>query len=244
MVVVAEPVLAEIRGDPGTYHLLVRNLTARPTTGVVEVTAPPPLQVSAPRELALPAHGEVKVPVQVDGQDQLTRNAEMAAKIITPLASWDLVRGVMPVVPNGDFEQDGAGDMRPDWWMGRKLADEWDPEHIGLSTDAASGRYCLRVDASDNPQGFVRGYSVMGAVKPNTRYHVNGWIKRADATGQVAIQFSGFGWQGLQTAEVGRWVRLELDCTSADNAREMVVQCANRSRGPAWFDGIEVRETP
>lgn len=208
------------------------------------VTAPAPLQVSAPAEFSLPARGQVRVPVEVRGQDRLTQNAEMSARIVTAPATWDLVRGVMPVVPNGDFEQDGAGDLRPDWWMGRKLADEWDYERIRLDTGAGSGRTCLRVDQGDDPRGFVRGYSVIGAVKPNTRYHVSGWIKRAEGTGEVAIQFSGFGWRSLQTPEVGRWVRLEFDCTSAADARDMTVSCVNRSRGPAWFDGLEARELP
>ncbi len=242
MLTVVEPVTAEFRGDPGGYHLLVRNHTGKPVRGTVAVGAPAPLKVSAPAGFDLPAHGDAKVPVTVEGQDRLDRLSEMSAMVSAPGAKWNLVRVVVPVVANGDFEQDGAGDRRPDWWMCRKKADVWDPESMRLEEGGPSGKYCLRVDASDDATGFVRAYTVHGAVKPDTRYRIRGWVKRAEAGGDVAVRFSGFGWAGLRTEEVGKWVRLEAEVKSGANPTGMVVNCLNASRGPAWFDGISVEE--
>ncbi|MBI3920328.1 MAG: hypothetical protein HY318_02830, partial [Armatimonadetes bacterium] len=244
MVAVTEPVIAEFRGDPGTYHLLVRNLTSKPTEGTVTVSAPAPLKATAQSSFALPAKGEAQIPVTVGGQDKLTQVSEMNAKITTPLAKWDLVRAVMPIVPNGDFEMDGAGDMRPDWWMGRKLMDEWDPDRIRLEAGAPSGKYCLRVDESDNPKGFVRAYSVDGAVKPNTKYRFSTWIKKASAEGPVMVQFAGFDYRSLSPTKVGEWEHLQGEFTTGPKHGYMVVSCVNQSRGPAWFDGVRVEELP
>jgi len=242
MIAVAEPVIAEFRGNPGRYYLLIENLTGQAVKGTVGVAAPAPLHVSAPGSFALPPRGKIEVPVNVEGQDKLSQIAEMNARVTTPVATWNLVRAAMPTVPNGDFEMDGAGDMRPDWWMCRKLRDEWDPESMRLETGAPSGKYCLRLDPSTDPAGFTRAYSVNGAVKPNTKYRISAWIKRGDPQGEVYIAFSGFGWQRLQTAEVDRWVHLQMEVTSSETGGEMTVNCYNSSRQPAWFDGISIEE--
>lgn len=242
MVAITEPVIAEFRGDPGTYRLLIKNLTGKPTKGTVTVSAPAPLRATIQASFDLPAMGEVQIPVTVEGQDQLSQISEMNAKITTPLAKWDLVRAVMPIVPNGDFEQDGAGDMRPDWWMGRKLMDEWDPDRIRLEADVPSGKYCLRVDESDNPKGFVRAYSVDGAVKPNTKYRFSAWIKKASSEGQVMVQFAGFDYRSLTPTKVGEWEHLQGEVTTGPKHGYMTVSCYNQSRGPAWFDAIKVEE--
>jgi len=188
------------------------------------------------------AKGKAELPVTVEGQDQLTQISEMSAQVTTSLAKWNLVRAVMPIVSNGDFEMDGAGDMRPDWWMCRKLRDEWDPESMRLEPDAPSGKYCLRLDASDNPEGFTRAYSVNGAVKSNTKYRFSAWIKKASAERSVAVQFSGFGWRSLSATKVGEWEHLQGEVATGPQNGYMVVSCINQSRGAAWFDGIKVEE--
>jgi hypothetical protein len=210
--------------------------------GSVSVSAPVPLTASAPAAFELPAKGEAKVPVTVTGQDKLVEIAEMEAKVVGGGGTWDLVRGVMPVVPNGDFEIDTAGDRKPDWWMGRGLGDEWDYDSISLDTDAPSGQFCLKVDPSANPQGFVRAYSEHGAVQPHTKYRFRGWVKRADAGGEVYIAFSGFDWRRLTTPAVNQWEPLEGEFTTGPTHSPMVVHCFNSSRGAAWFDGIVVEE--
>jgi len=242
MVSVAEPVVAEFRGNPGGYHLLIENLTSKPVKGMVTVSASTPLKVSVSGAFELLAKGKAELPVTVEGQDQLTQISEMSAQVTTSLAKWNLVRAVMPIVSNGDFEMDGAGDMRPDWWMCRKLRDEWDPESMRLEPDAPSGKYCLRLDASDNPEGFTRAYSVNGAVKSNTKYRFSAWIKKASAERSVAVQFSGFGWRSLSATKVGEWEHLQGEVATGPQNGYMVVSCINQSRGAAWFDGIKVEE--
>jgi hypothetical protein len=244
MISVAEPVVAEFRGNPGSYHLLIENLTSAPTKGDITVsTADSALVVRAADSVELPAHAKVRVPVTVEGQDRLTRISEMNAVVRTPLAKWDLVRAVMPTVPNGDFETDTAGDGKPDWWMGRGKRDRCDLEHIHLDSGGPSGSRCLCVEASSDPAGFVRAYNVHGAVRPGTKYRVSGWIKRADRRGDVCIRFSGLGQQQLRTTAMGRWTFLEAVTESDPKSGAIVVSCFNASRGPAWFDQIKVEET-
>ena len=244
MISVAEPVVAEFRGNPGSYHLLIENLTSAATKGDITVSAADTaLVVRAADSVELPAHTEVRVPVTVAGQDRLTRISEMNAVVRTPSAKWDLVRAVMPTVPNGDFEMDTAGDGKPDGWMGRGKRDRCDLDHIHLDSGGPSGSRCLCVEASGDPAGFVRAYSVHGAVRPGTKYRVSGWMKRADRRGDVYIRFSGLGQQQLRTTVTGRWTFLKAVAESDPKSGAIVVSCFNTSRGPAWFDQIKVEET-
>ena len=168
----------------------------------------------------------------------------MNAKVVTPLAKWDLVRGVMPTVPNGDFEMDSAGDMRPDWWISRKAGDRLDAEKISLDTGGPSGKYCLRVEPGDDPDGFVFVYGVNGAIKPNTKYRVSVWIKRDDPNGPVFLSASELAGRLLSSTVTNKWEFLQLEAVSTANACRLQLRCFNKSRKTAWFDGIKVEEIP
>jgi hypothetical protein len=174
---------------------------------------------------------------------RMVKHVTWSASGIFSAAAVALVHGVMPTVPNGDFERDTAGDGKPDGWMGRGKGDAWDIDHIHLDRGGPSGLRCLCVEASDDPAKFVRAYNVQGAIRPGTKYRLSDWIKRADPRGEVCIRFSGLGQQLLRTTATGRWVYLEAVVTSGPKAGPNVVSCFNSSRGPAWFDQIKVEET-
>ena len=139
--VVNDPVMADFRGHPGSYHLWLKNLLTEPLRGSVRV-APgrDGLRVS-PAELTLPPEAEVRLPVDVSGQDKLREISEVSATVTIGRQTLQLVRGVMPTVPNGDFESDGAGDRKPDWWMCRKVGDEWAYERLHLAEGSHGGKY-------------------------------------------------------------------------------------------------------
>ena len=137
LLVVNDPVLADFRGNPGSYHVWLRNLTTEALRGALSVAGRDGLKVSAPAEFALPPEAEIKVPVEVVGQDKLHEISELSATVKIGGQTLHVVRGVIPTVPNGDFEIDGAGDRKPDWWMCSRLRHpNWAYEHLHLAEGA------------------------------------------------------------------------------------------------------------
>ncbi len=239
---VNDPVLVDFRGNPGTYHVWVRNLTTQPLTGTVEVSAPAPLQVSCAREFDLPAEGEARIPVTVEGRLALREISEMSARVTIAGQTYEVVRGVMPHIPNADFESDSAGDMKPDWWMGRKVRDEWAYERLHLSTEAHSGKYSLLLDPPQAGEQFIRAYPTNGCWTPKTKYRVSVWIKCAAKEG-VYVEIGG---RRLGAGQTGpEWQQFAMEFTTGDNVLSGGwVGCSliNSSDQPAYFDDLVVEE--
>jgi len=93
--------------------------------------------------------------------------------VIVGKQTLDLVRAVMPTVPNGDFETDGAGDHKPDWWMCRKVTDNVAYDRLHLAEGAHSGKYCVQLDPPQQGEQFIRAYAVNGALKPGAPYRAS-----------------------------------------------------------------------
>ncbi len=241
-ITVNEPVLVDFRGNPGNYHVWVRNLAEQPLTGTVAVSAPAPLRVSCAPQLAIPAEAEVEVPVIVEGRDSLREISEMLARVTLGGKTTEVVRAVMPLIPNGDFEMDGAGDMKPDWWMCRKLMDEWAYERIHLSAEAHGGQRSLLLDPPQGGDQFIRAYPTNGCFTPNTRYRVSVWIK-AESDRGVQVRIAGLTLGSGQTGPEWKEFTGEFT-TGADPNTGGWVGCSliNESAGKAWFDDLVVEE--
>ena len=194
LLVVNDPVVADFRGNPGDYHLWLKNLTAAPLTGTISVQGQAGLEVSAPTTVTLPPDSETNVPVQVKGQDKLPEIGEISASVTIGSQKTDLVRGVMPTVPNGNFESDSAGDLKPDWWMCRCLNDDWSYGRIHLATGAHGGKYCLQLDPPQAKETYIYAYPVDSAFRPGAHYRTSIWIKSASATGVYACLLYTSSW--------------------------------------------------
>lgn len=238
-VTVSDAVLLDFRGDPGNYHLWLRNLTTRPVTGAATVTAPKPLAATCPRDVRIPPEAEVRVPVTVTGQAGLREIAEMAATVTLDGRRIDLVRGVIPGVPNGDFETDSAGDMRADWWMARCYRDEWSYEAIGLSKDAHSGKYALRIDPPHGEQRFICAYPVHSVLKPDTLYRISLWIKCKSPKGVHAVILGRRLGEGKTTDQ---WQKFETEVRTGPRGASLYRTLFNFSPDPALFDDIQIEE--
>jgi hypothetical protein len=241
-IVVNDPVLVDFGGNPGNYHVWLRNLTDQPVTGTVEVSAPAPLQVACEKTFSVAADSEAKVPVTVAARTGLKEISEMLARVTIDGRTVDVVRGVMPVIPNGDFESDAAGDMKPDWWMCRKRQDEWAYERIHLSAEARGGRRSLLLDPPQGADQFIRAYPENGCWTPNTKYRISVWIKAESPQG-VYANIAGRVLGGGRTGPEWRQFTGELP-TGADPNTGGWVGCSlmNESKGKAWFDDLVVEE--
>jgi hypothetical protein len=241
-IVVNDPVLVDFGGTPGNYHVWLRNLTDQPVTGTVEVSAPAPLQVACEKTFSVAADSEAKVPVTVAARTGLKEISEMLARVTIDGRTVDVVRGVMPVIPNGDFESDAAGDMKPDWWMCRKRQDEWAYERIHLSAEARGGRRSLLLDPPQGADQFIRAYPENGCWTPNTKYRISVWIKAESPQG-VYANIAGRVLGGGRTGPEWRQFTGELT-TGADPNTGGWVGCSlmNESKGKAWFDDLVVEE--
>jgi len=240
-VVVNPPVLVDFRGNPGNYHLWLRNLSGASVSGTVNVTAPPPLTAHASESVAIPPAAEFALPVTVSGQSQLTEIAEMSAQVTLAGQRQVLVRAVFPAVPNGHFETDSAGDRKPDWWMCRKVKDRWAYGRMRLADGAHSGQYCLQLDAPVDEETFTCAYPVHSVVKTGTRYRVSVWIKAASNDGVYANLLGRHLGKGKTGPE---WRQFTAEVTTGAKTTGLYRTLYNSSAAPAYFDDLVITELP
>ena len=236
--VVNDPVLTEFRGNPRSYHLWFRNLTEETAHASVTIAVAPPLAAHAPSSVDIPPNAQLSLPITVRNRDALGQIAEMRAALKIGRRALTLVRAVMPSVPNGDFELDSAGDMKPDWWMCRKLRDRWSYERLHLDAAAHSGRYALRLDPPQEGEEFICAYPVNGVFQPGGRYRLSAWIRSENPSG-VYVSAPGVRLgAGKTTAE---WQQFTAEFTAPEHLTGLYRALYNRGPGPAWFDDLDVR---
>lgn len=236
---VSPPVVGDFRGSPGSYHVWLRNLSDDALGGKLACAVPAGLKVIGPSEFALPPQAEIRLPVEVRGQEALRAIAEMTATVKVGRQRLELVRAVIPAIPNGDFESDAAGDGKPDWWMCRKKGDEWSYERLHLADGAHGGRACLRLDPPQAGEEFVCAYPVHSVLAPNTRYRVSVWIRSASATGVYANTSAGRLGDGKTGPE---WREFSGEFTSGPGGGSFSRLLYNASAEPAFFDDLTVEE--
>jgi hypothetical protein len=245
LLVVNDPVVADFRGHPGSYHLWLKNLLAEPLRGTVRVAGRDGLRASAPAEFTLPPEAEVRLPVDVSGHDKLREISEVSATVTIGRQTLQLVRGVMPTVPNGDFESDGAGDRKPDWWMCRKVADEWAYERLHLAEGSHGGKFCLQLDPPQPGEKFTRAYPVHGAFRFGARYRVSVWIKSESTAGVwacVAVPLPAWKQYVLGAGQTGSgWRQFSTEFVQGDGPAAFV-SLYNESSAAAFFDDLTIEE--
>ncbi len=233
-------VAAMLSGSPGTYHLLLHNRSDRSVVGSLTVTAPPPLTVEAPAAFAIPPRGELRVPIQVKGHEELGAIGELTATVDVEGQRLELHRAVLPPLPNPDFESDTAGDMKPDWWMCRKLRDAWAYERLHLSTEAYSGTYSLQLDPPQPGEEYTCAYPVHSALAPNTRYRVSIWIRTAATDGVfVRVQHQHLG---NQKTGGDAWRHFTAEFTTGNTVELFYRMLYNYSSVPAYFDDFQIEK--
>ncbi|MDD5706710.1 MAG: NEW3 domain-containing protein, partial [Kiritimatiellae bacterium] len=240
LLVVNDPVVADFRGDPGSYHVWLKNLTTQPLTGTLGVSGRDGLRVSAPPDFSLPPETEVKVPVGVTGQDKLRELSELTATVKVGRQTLELVRAVMPTVPNGDFEIDSAGDGMPDWWFCRGAGDVYAYGRIRLAGEAHSGKTCLQIDPPPSGEKHTCAFPVHSAFKPNTRYRVSLWLKTANAEG-VSANVGGV-WLAGKGETGSAWRQRTAEFTTGATVSGLYRTLYNASDAPAYFDDFKVEE--
>ena len=241
LLVVNDAVLTDFRGMPGNYYIWLKNLTKKEYDGTLKVNAPAPLTVSALDSFTLSPLAEINLPITVDGQERLREISEMMASISVAGLKLERVHAAIPAIPNGDFETDSAGDMKPDWWMCRTKNAKYSYDKIHLSTDAHSGRYSLLLYPSGK-NDYTSAYPLNSVLKPNTKYRASAWIK-AEATDSIYIQLPG---KKLGKGQTGpEWRRFEHEFTTGAKpwtCLRLEQAIINGSSEPALFDDIAVEE--
>ncbi len=241
LVPVNDGLVVDFRGNPGSYHVWLANLSDKPVSGSLSVNAPAPLNVEAAGRFRVPTRGEARGPVRVRGQEGLREIVEMSATVKT---GWwtrrEVVRAVIPALPNGDFEMDSAGDMKPDWWMCRKVRDDWAYERMHLSSDAQQGSRALLLEPPREGESFVCAYPVNSVLKPNTRYRVSVWIK-TEATDGVYMRL---GRHSLGKGKTGgnEWRHFMAEHETGSRVSMLYRVLFNYSAVPALFDDIVIEE--
>ena len=240
--VVNQPVLVEFMGNPGTYQLRFRNLTEAPFSASVKLSAPTPLKAECAGQIAIPPTNTVTLPVTVTGQDQLREISEMSAEISIGQVSKRLVRAVMPTVPNGDFEMDTAGDLKPDWWMCRTDRDSFAYDKMNLSTNAHGGKYCLRLDPPAKDQQFIYAFPENYCMKAGAivKYRISCWIKSKATEGVYVGLGENFKLGNGKTSD--EWQEFSVEQRIYSGAVGVRWMLINKSSEPAFFDDFKVEE--
>ena len=241
LVVVNEPVIADFRGNPGNYHIWLKNLTDKQTTAAVVTYGGTTLKAfSSKTPFTVPPQAEMSLPIDVAGQDSLREITELTGIIKVGSQTLRVVRGVIPTVPNGNFETDGAGDLKPDWWMCRSQRDVLAYERVHLAGAAHNGKYCLQLDAPQENEKFTRAYPIHTALRAGARYQASIWIK-ADSAKGVYASIAGRVLGSGQTKS--GWQQFSIQFEQGDGP-QVDLNLINGSSEPAFFDDVTIMEVP
>lgn len=238
-IMINDPVLAEFRGSPGSYHLWLKNLGTVPVSGIISYSAPRPLTIQGGKEFSVPARQEVTLPVEIRGNEELDKGAEVTVDIQSSVKLFQLVRHVFPAIPNGNFESDSAGDQKPDWWMARSSGEKWAYESIHLAGEAHSGKYCLKLDPPKDGNTFNCAFPEMGALVPGKKYRFSAWIK-AKSSEQVYLSIPGVSAQLGAGETSDEWKQFQVEFVAPPDFGGRNRWAHNFSSEPAYFDDFRI----
>ena len=251
---VNDPVLAELKGAGDRLQLWFRNLTDHvQEVDVKKVALPSPVTTASNTgKLTVAPMNTATVDLTVTGREKLAEIADAEVEVVAAGVRQSLVHAVMPMVPNGNFEADGAGDQKPDWWMvweqakpGKRSArvHSQNPDALRLDPDNPhGGKYCLRVEglAKDRNLLHHRAYPVNGVFAKNTRYRVSVWIRSEAPNGVYLDCFNKRLGEGKTGTD---WQRFSAEVQSkADSYARDCCKLVNASAGAAWFDDLVVTD--
>ena len=254
---VTGPVLVRMRDD-GQKNLVIRlrNLSSKVQKVSGSLSVPSPLVASRRHvSMSLCALQDTTLTVALAGWNRVRVPLHVKVRLRVGDQSVSKSLMVYPHVPNGDFEDDTAGDRIPDWWTG------WTRRGPCLGSKVfrldpsrkAAGKYSLRVDPNPTEGNWSIAQPMCCRLKAHTRYKVSVDICRDEATPGVYAQITHlrFGQKGFKTGvwqhfEGEFWFGTETEMPLQNPGHDWIrwIRLVNRSRSTAWFDNLTIQEVP
>lgn len=226
------------RDAKGPVKATVFNRSDKPLIGTLTFTLPKGVTVDkAAQPFTAPAWGKTELTVTLKGLEPLQEPVHLVA---TATAGKETTRRSLmlyPPAPNGQFENDSAGDNHPDYWFVWGTGDERKfNAQATLDTKAPYlGKSCLRLGPHPEPGKFVWVNPIVSTFEVGKKYHVCVAVRTSTDDDKPYIQVNTLRLSG---GVPDKWTLLQgtFTCTSS-NAH---IQLCNTGRNPVWFDALTI----
>lgn len=226
------------RDPKGPIKAVVFNRSDKPLTGALAFTAPKGTTVDSPKlPFTAPAWGKTEVTVTVRGLEplQIPMHLLAAATAGTETTARSLM--LYPPAPNGQFENDSAGDSHPDFWFIWGTGDERKFNDRGVldTKEPYLGKTSLRLDPHPEPGKALWAMPIVSTFEVGKKYRVCVAVRTTADEDKPYVQVNTLRLSG---GAPGKWTLLQgvFTCTSQNGP----IQLVNPSRNPVWFDGLTI----
>ena len=251
---VVDPLRVYVRED-GNWGLVaaVANRGTSPLSGRVRVEAPEGLvdgDVTAP--FTVEAREETEVRFRFDRARRIAVPGRLDVRVAAQARQERDERPfrLVPTLPNPSFEEDSAGDGRPDHWLGstgthggtRGVAERWKEIHLDgqIRTD---GEVSARIDPYGGGEKMAL-YNLIGRMPGPGTFRLSMDVRReARGRARVHVRSAGIGRHGRMKvpAETGKWHTLRAEWAfEREQAGWFSVMVENQTEGAVWVDNVRL----
>lgn len=250
---VGQPLRLTIRESTTVFRgvdLIAENMTSQPVKGTVEIPSNEFIE-GAKLNFDLPAHEKQTLVISLRELKLLEMRVPVMVKVRYGEIVRELVQSLTPIVSNGDFEIDLAGDGQPDDWtffgptgvFGIMRYDQ-----VRLDDQIKhSGRYSLRLPPAPVDQSIMAAPLLTHGIVGHS-YRVRVAIRR-EVAGPVSLGGPPMGNNSL----VGQWEILESVMAASprkipgpgaqtDCQGDLGISIWNRTQGHVWVDSVTVED--
>ncbi len=255
---VCRPVQAELTWVAADrLRLEMSSSSRRPVAGTARLVVPAGITAQpASAPFSLSARGEGTLEFALAGVDRVDTLQHVQARLAYGGLETVAYETLQPPVLNGGFEQDTAGDGRPDYWNYRFPEGLYFGPGMALDQDIrAEGRQALRLEPYLQD---TRNHVLTTFVKlvPGHRYRLSCRIRRSENHPSVGVRlwsmYSRDGkqpvtdlWLGYQKdGPLNEWQEFSGELTAAelDVPYNLMLTNTNKSPATVWLDDLRLAE--
>ncbi len=229
-------------------RVTLHNYREQAVNAQVKISLPPdcPATVTPATTLGVPAGGDADTTFTFGKLEAMDRPAAMHIDVTCTGQSQSVPVRLFPLLCNGSFELDLAGDGKPEYWTtydySGKLEQSAIYPLIHLDTRwAYDGKTSLRIDPyTQEPGHHVDVFPLSTMLSPGTSYHVTAYA-RVPAGGKLTI--TGPMYQPLApigAPDANGWQQYEKTVTTGPDVVRDGLFITNAGATPVWVDAIKV----
>jgi len=252
---VVEPLRVYVH-EPGDWTLVaeVENRGTSELSGQVKVDAPEGLMKGpVVRQFQVKPRQMAQLTFEFDPVRRTAVHGRLDIEVTAASGNLSHTRSfrVMPTIPNPSFDEDSAGDRRPDYWKGSENAYAgpsrfWKQIHLDgeVKTD---GPYSVRLDPHPEAKNITL-YNLVGRFPGGPgKFRFSADVRRAgEGTARIRINAPISGARTFNIpAQTGVWHTLSADWELTKPAASgLNVMLENLTQSPIWVDNIRLEYVP